>query len=469
MPWVWRPADREPVGRLPPGVVARPLPDRHRAARGRRPRGRGRALDFLFERQQKPDGCFPQNSTSTARSTGSNLQLDQVAFPIVLAWQLGRTRRDDLRGRQARRACILANGPADAAGALGEPERLVAGDDRLGDRGAGHARAEIARANGDTALGGGVGGEGRRVAGEGRRLDRARPTGPTRRGATTCASPRTATRTRARRTTSATAGPTDVDQRKVVDPSFLELVRLGVKRADDPHDPLHAARGRRAARRRHAQRALLAPLQLRRLRRAEGRQRVELRLPGQPDARSWARTTHDRADLADLRGRARRVRARRRAVGRGALAAGRDGARGRRRPHDPRAGLGPVPPVGLSRASRRARRRCRPRRWRGRTRSSCASRGRSTPVSPVERPAVVACRYAGCGYGYAKTRPGGRTGARGARTRARPRSRRRRRGGSAGRGRRAARRRSPRARGRTACPPTRRSSETASEDVRGRR
>ena len=30
------------------------------------------------------------------------------------------------------------------------------------------------------------------------------------------------------------SGPENVDQRKVVDPSYLELVRLGVKRADDP-------------------------------------------------------------------------------------------------------------------------------------------------------------------------------------------------------------------------------------------
>jgi glucoamylase len=31
------------------------------------------------------------------------------------------------------------------------------------------------------------------------------------------------------------SGPNQVDQRKVVDPSYLELVRLGIKRPDDPH------------------------------------------------------------------------------------------------------------------------------------------------------------------------------------------------------------------------------------------
>ena len=40
MPWVWGTGLDEPVRRLPPRLVARPLPDRHRAARGRRPRRR---------------------------------------------------------------------------------------------------------------------------------------------------------------------------------------------------------------------------------------------------------------------------------------------------------------------------------------------------------------------------------------------------------------------------------------------
>ena len=83
---------REPVRRLPPRVVARPLPDRHRADRGRRhARAPNRALDYLFDRQQKADGSFPQNSTVDGTPHWGNLQLDEVAFPIVLAWQLGRT------------------------------------------------------------------------------------------------------------------------------------------------------------------------------------------------------------------------------------------------------------------------------------------------------------------------------------------------------------------------------------------
>ena len=49
-----------------------------------------RLLDYLFRVQQKPDGSFPRNSWVDGRSIGDALQMDQVALPIVLAWQLGR-------------------------------------------------------------------------------------------------------------------------------------------------------------------------------------------------------------------------------------------------------------------------------------------------------------------------------------------------------------------------------------------
>ncbi|GAA3343020.1 glycoside hydrolase family 15 protein [Amorphoplanes nipponensis] len=52
--------------------------------------GAGRALDFLFGVQQKPDGSFPQNSRVDGTPVWGGLQLDEVALPIVLAYQLGR-------------------------------------------------------------------------------------------------------------------------------------------------------------------------------------------------------------------------------------------------------------------------------------------------------------------------------------------------------------------------------------------
>jgi glucoamylase len=52
--------------------------------------GANRALDFLFTKQQKPDGSFPQNSDVTGVPVWTGLQLDEVADPIVLAHQLRR-------------------------------------------------------------------------------------------------------------------------------------------------------------------------------------------------------------------------------------------------------------------------------------------------------------------------------------------------------------------------------------------
>lgn len=49
-----------------------------------------RALDYLFRVQQKPDGSFPQNSWLDGRPAGGGLQMDEVAYPLVLAYQLGR-------------------------------------------------------------------------------------------------------------------------------------------------------------------------------------------------------------------------------------------------------------------------------------------------------------------------------------------------------------------------------------------
>ncbi len=52
-----------------------------------------RLLDYLFRVQQKPDGSFPQNSWVDGRPIGNGLQMDQVGLPLVLAYQLGRTDR----------------------------------------------------------------------------------------------------------------------------------------------------------------------------------------------------------------------------------------------------------------------------------------------------------------------------------------------------------------------------------------
>jgi glucoamylase len=52
-----------------------------------------RALDYLFQVQQKSDGSFPQNSWVDGRPIGGGLQMDQVALPLILAYQLQRRDR----------------------------------------------------------------------------------------------------------------------------------------------------------------------------------------------------------------------------------------------------------------------------------------------------------------------------------------------------------------------------------------
>ncbi|HKF93488.1 MAG TPA: glycoside hydrolase family 15 protein, partial [Gammaproteobacteria bacterium] len=52
-----------------------------------------RLLDYLFRVQQKSDGSFPQNSWVDGRPIGNGLQMDQVALPLVLAYQLNRNDR----------------------------------------------------------------------------------------------------------------------------------------------------------------------------------------------------------------------------------------------------------------------------------------------------------------------------------------------------------------------------------------
>jgi glucoamylase len=53
--------------------------------------GADRALNYLFKVQQKADGSFPQNSWLDGRPFWGSLQMDEVAYPLILAYALGRT------------------------------------------------------------------------------------------------------------------------------------------------------------------------------------------------------------------------------------------------------------------------------------------------------------------------------------------------------------------------------------------
>jgi glucoamylase len=81
-------------------------------AMGDRPAA-ARALDYLFRVQQKPDGSFPQNSWIDGRPYWGSLQLDEVAYPLVLAHELGRTDAESYRGHVRPAAeFLVAHGPA---------------------------------------------------------------------------------------------------------------------------------------------------------------------------------------------------------------------------------------------------------------------------------------------------------------------------------------------------------------------
>lgn len=71
-----------------------------------------RALSYLFDVQQRADGSFPQISWIDGRPLGDAVQMDEVAYPLILAYQLGRDGGETYRSHIKRSAdYIVANGP----------------------------------------------------------------------------------------------------------------------------------------------------------------------------------------------------------------------------------------------------------------------------------------------------------------------------------------------------------------------
>src|SRR4030095_15714885 len=200
--------------------------------------GANRALDFLFTVQQKPDGSFPQNSRVDGTPVWGGLQLDEVALPIVLAYQLGRT--DAGTWSHVKRAAdFLLGFEQDGNRAPWSPQDRW--ENQSGYSPATIASeiaglvcaAEIARANGDAASAtrylATADDWQARVKGWTVTKTGAYSTGPYFLRLTKDGNPNAGTTY-----TIGDSGPSNVDQRRVVDPSFLDLVRLGVLPADDP-------------------------------------------------------------------------------------------------------------------------------------------------------------------------------------------------------------------------------------------
>src|SRR5215213_4235888 len=190
-----------------------------------------RLLGYLFRVQQKLDGSFPQNSWVDGCPIGNGVQMDQVALPLVLAYQLGRNDRQTwLKHIKPAADFIVRHGPRTDQDRWEEksgysPATIAAQIAGL------VCAAEIAKTNGDAAAG-------------------------TRYLATaddwtknvekwTVTKPEGASGYYLRITEN--DNPNDggkmeinsstrvVDERKILDAGFLELVRLGIK---GPRDPL---------------------------------------------------------------------------------------------------------------------------------------------------------------------------------------------------------------------------------------
>jgi glucoamylase len=189
-----------------------------------------RSLDYLWSVQQRPDGSFPQNSRLDGEPVFGGLQMDEVGFPIVLAWQLGRTGPTDWDNVQRSADFLVANGPRtdqerwENIGGF-SPATIAAEIAAL------VCAADIARLNGEP----GLADRYLAVADDWQsNLNRwtLTTTGPLSSEPYYLRITDDGDANSGAQIQIADGGPL-VDQRAVVDPSFLEMVRLGVKSADD--------------------------------------------------------------------------------------------------------------------------------------------------------------------------------------------------------------------------------------------
>ena len=190
-----------------------------------------RALNYLFNVQQRSDGSFPQNTWVDGRPIGGGLQLDEVALPVVLAYQLERVdQKTWLKHIKPAADFMVGNGPVTGQDRWEEkpgysPATIAAEIAGL------VCAARIAGSHGDT----------KSAATYLKTADNwaanvdwwtATSNGPHADGhyclrITEKGTPNEAT------TIEINSGGGSYDQREIVDAGFLELVRLGIKSADD--------------------------------------------------------------------------------------------------------------------------------------------------------------------------------------------------------------------------------------------
>ena len=200
--------------------------------------GAGRALDFLFNVQQKTDGSFPQNSLVDGTPHWGGLQLDEVGDPIILAYQLGR--KDATTWSHVKRAAdflvnfVSTDGPAApyTPGERWENQSGYSPSTTASEIAGLVCAADIAQANGDAASA-----QLYLTTADSwqSQLEKWMVTtnGPL------SALPYYLRLTKDGQPNVGTTyglgdgGPSVIDQRKVADAGFLELIRLGIKPAYD--------------------------------------------------------------------------------------------------------------------------------------------------------------------------------------------------------------------------------------------
>jgi glucoamylase len=191
-----------------------------------------RALDYLFKTQQRPDGSFPQNSWLDGRPIGGGLQLDQVALPIVLARQLQRADVETWRKHVKPAAdFIVLHGP-------------MTNQDRWEEK-SGYSPATIAAEIAGLVCAAEIAKNNQDAASSARYLKTADEWEHSlTRWTVTSNGPHADGNYFLRLTEKGNPNDGNVmdinsgggkfDQRSIVDAGFLELVRLGIRRADDP-------------------------------------------------------------------------------------------------------------------------------------------------------------------------------------------------------------------------------------------
>jgi glucoamylase len=236
MPWVWgtltleNPAD----GHSGPYHLVWPR-DFYHVVTAQKAAGDGaaatRQLDYLW-RIQKPDGSWWQNTEPDGDPHWTSLQMDEVALPVVLAWWLGRTAAGDWSHIERAADFIVANGPRTGQ------ERWENQDgyspNTIATEIAGLVcAADVARANGAAAKAAGYLATAdkwqREVEGMTATSNGPYSPRPYYLRVTKDASPNAGT--------TYSLGdnfPRPVDQREIVDNSFLGLVLFGAKRWNDP-------------------------------------------------------------------------------------------------------------------------------------------------------------------------------------------------------------------------------------------